>query len=290
MGDSRDPRLGLIDLPSSAIVDLSIPADPDCARERELTPRALADGRLAYIHICQHAVNNRPPDDAELWALDVPSGAVTRVMAIGPLGTAQGVGYTVNADLSEAIVGVGLICGYLVVNSKSGETDRLDVLIEKDGKAFSLADPVPPGRDCPEMGWATQPALSPDGSILAFLASAAAVGQTGSDRLDAPASIYLLVRATGKLTELLGGIVEPGELAWSPKGDRLAFSGKVDGEAATWALPAHGGAAQRLAPPARRLAWSPDGTQILAAFLTADQAVPFTSMLAVVDASEPTSP
>jgi hypothetical protein len=287
VGESHDARLGVIDESAGAIVDLQIQPDPNCAREFALSPQALQDGRLSYVHVCQHAVNHRPPDDEELWAVDVASGEVERLMAIGPLGTSQGVSYTVSRDRSEAIVGVGLICGYLVVNSRDGGPDRLEVVIKADGASFSLADPIVPGADCDQTGWATQPTLSPDGSVLAFLASAAAVGRSGRARLEAPANLYLLDLTTREVSALLTDLTDLGQLVWSPAGNRLALVGRVRGEAGTWAVSLDG-ATQRLAPSARRLAWSPDGTHILATFLTGDQSVPFMSTLGIIDA--PTRP
>lgn len=285
VGESHDSLLGVIEESGAAIVDLAIRPDPNCAREFALSPQALQDGRLSYVHVCQHAVNHQPPDDEELWAVDIKSGKVERLMALGPLGTSQGVSYAVSPDRSEVFVGVGLICGYLVVSSRDGGADRLDVVIRTDVASFSLADPIEPGGDCEGTGWATQPTLSRDGSMLAFLASPAAVGRSGRARLEAPANLYLLDLHTNQVTSLLTDLTDLGQLAWSPAGDRLALAGRVRGDAATWAVSIDG-ATKRLAPPARRLAWSPDGTHILSAFLTPDQSVPFMSTLGIIDAPD----
>jgi hypothetical protein len=281
--DRLEARLGIVDRANAKLVDLALPPDDGCMLELALSPLALEDGRVGFIHVCQHAINGIPPDDTDLWALDVASGDVEFLMSIGPLGTSQGVPYAIAPDLSTAVVGVGSICSYLVVNRADGSSERLTAKISDDGGAFSLADEIPPAGDCPNNGRAFQPTLSPDGSRLAFFASPASVGVAGRGRLDMPSNLYVLTLATNEVEKVVAGVRDAGDLQWAPAKDELAFAGQVGSDAkATWVVNLDG---QRRAvgPVTRGLAWSPDGSQLFVSFLASTPDEPFRSTLGILD-------
>ena len=101
-----------------------------------------------------------------------------------------------------------------------------------------------PGREI-------DPAISPDGTRVAYLAS----GESGYD---------LFVRGIdgSAALRLTGDGRAKGHLAWSPSGDRLAFVAAEGNAAAIYILPSSGGEARKLIDlPAWSfgLDWSPDG-------------------------------
>jgi hypothetical protein len=284
-GSPHEPNavLAFVDRETSEVVDLPVAPDQNCMRELLLSPQALPDGRVGFLHVCQHAINGVPPDDTDLWALDVATGDIEVLMAIGPLGTSKGVPYATSPDLSIAVVGVGSICSYLIVNRADGSADRLTAEISDDGRTFSLADEIPLAGDCPMNGRAFQPTLSADGLRLAFLASPASVGVAGRGRLDMPSNLYVLTLATNEVQEVVADVQDAGDLQWSPANDELAFSGRVGSDPnATWVVDLDG---QRRAvgPVTRGLAWSPDGTQLFASFLASTQEEPFRSTLGILE-------
>jgi hypothetical protein len=280
--DRLEARLAIVDRANAKLVNLAIPSVEGCMLELALSPLALNDGRVAFIHVCQHAINGIPPDETDVWALDVVSGDVEYLMSIGPLGASQGVPYAISPDLSTAVVGVGSICSYLIVNRADGSSERLTAEISDDGRAFSLADEIPPAGDCPNNGRAFQPTLSPDGSRLAFFASPASVGVAGRARLDTPSNVYVLTVATNDVRKVVAEIHDAGDLQWSPKTDEIAFSGQVGSDAnATWVVDL-AGSRRRIGPVARGLAWSPDGTQLFASFLASTPEEPFRSTLGII--------
>jgi hypothetical protein len=280
--DQPNARLALVDADSSEVVDVPVPPDDGCMRELELSPQALPDGRVGFIHVCQHAINGIPPDDTDLRAMDLISGEVETLMAVGPLGTSKNVPYAITRDLSLAVVGVGSICSYLVVNTPNGGSDRLTAEISDDGGTFSLADEIPPAGDCPNNGRALQPTLSPDGSKLAFFASPASVGVAGRGRLDMPSNLYVLTLATNEVEKVVADVRDAGDLQWSPAKEELAFAGRVGSDAnATWVVDLVGGR-RGIGSVARGLAWSPDGARLFASFLASTPEEPFRSTLGIV--------
>jgi Tol biopolymer transport system component/DNA-binding winged helix-turn-helix (wHTH) protein len=116
-------------------------------------------------------------------------------------------------------------------------------------------------------GWEGYPALSPDGSQLAFSSDG-----PGKDNID----IYLKLVGPGEPHRLTTDPASDLSPAWSPDGRRIAFLRLLgpEGRSAIYLMPALGGDERRLgeidltsfrSAPGALLAWTPDGRYLAAA-------------------------
>jgi Tol biopolymer transport system component len=100
------------------------------------------------------------------------------------------------------------------------------------------------------------PAISPDGSLIAF---------TMGDDAGGPADLYVKYEKTESILQLTQSPAEVSFCAWSPDGSQLAFVRTDTQAAGIYIIPAIGGAASRVLVPnsvARGISWSPDGTRL----------------------------
>ncbi len=133
--------------------------------------------------------------------------------------------------------------------------------------AFSRDAYTPARRAFPEPGpqpvrGVMHPAISPDGSTIAF----AALGD-----------LWLVSTGDGERVprRVTSDVFIDTNPVWSPDGATLAFSSDRDGAVGLWVHELKTGAARRLAPDATTASWSPDGSRL--AYLDAQ------SSLRVVD-------
>jgi Tol biopolymer transport system component/tRNA A-37 threonylcarbamoyl transferase component Bud32 len=100
-------------------------------------------------------------------------------------------------------------------------------------------------------GWEGQPAISPDGTMIAYTSDS-----TGSPDL-------WVIRADGgdplQLTSHPGSDTDP---AWFPDGSAIAFVSDRDGGPGIWRMPPLGGSAVKLLTDGADPAISPDGTRV----------------------------
>jgi dipeptidyl aminopeptidase/acylaminoacyl peptidase/CubicO group peptidase (beta-lactamase class C family) len=104
-----------------------------------------------------------------------------------------------------------------------------------------------------------QPAISPDGSRIAYVLRG---NDADGDRV--VRNLWWAPAGGGAPVQLTRGGADSSP-AWSPDGTQLAFLRAADGAAQVWLLPAAGGEAEQLTSlplGAGAPAWSPDGTQI----------------------------
>ncbi len=123
-------------------------------------------------------------------------------------------------------------------------------------------------------GWEGDPALSPDGSTVAY-----ASDETGHDE------IWVMDIATRNATRLTDDPASDRHPAWFPDGKSLAFASDRGGEPGIWTVALSGGKATLLLARAEDPAISPDGARI--AFATRDASG--TLRVAVAPVAEPTA-
>jgi Tol biopolymer transport system component len=100
-------------------------------------------------------------------------------------------------------------------------------------------------------GWEGQPALSPDGRLVAYASDAAG-----------NADIWVTDLATGEAARLTNSPADELDPSWSPDGRSVVYTGSRLGDTALWRVPAHGGAPELLVSAGEEPAVSPDGTRI----------------------------
>ena len=103
-----------------------------------------------------------------------------------------------------------------------------------------------------DSGLTTDPALSPDGKLLAF-----ASDRSGEGNLD----IWVKQMPDGQPVRLTRDDADESEPAFSPDGTKIAYRSVRDG-GGIWVIPALGGDARLVARPGRRPRFSPDGRSI----------------------------
>jgi Tol biopolymer transport system component len=106
-------------------------------------------------------------------------------------------------------------------------------------------------------GWETEPAVSPDGSLVAY-----ASDESGN------ADIWV-VGAGGFHTRLTFGPSSDREPAWLPDGNAILFTSDQGGGRSVWKVPWPAGPVSLVVPDAAEPSVSPDGTRI--AFARADE-------------------
>ncbi len=129
------------------------------------------------------------------------------------------------------------------------------------------------GRDLFALEWATQPAIRPDGSAVAYV-------RNGYDLMSdrGKAAIWLIDTNTGAQTPLVTDRAAIAALAWSPDGTRLAYVASTGGKEpprlyVRWMAGGQAAAQSDLIDEPEELTWSPDGRSIaFTAFVPDDKA------------------
>ncbi len=118
----------------------------------------------------------------------------------------------------------------------------------------SLAPPLPkssPGQITSAPGWEAEPALSPDGSLIAY----------ASDEAGQP-DIWLVDSHGGSTLRLTDDPAADRSPSWFPDGTAVAFVSERGGRAGVWKVSRLGGSAMALVADAVDPAVSPDGRRI----------------------------
>ena len=102
-----------------------------------------------------------------------------------------------------------------------------------------------------DAAWDGEPALSPDGTLVAFTSA-----RSGN------ADIWLADAGGGQPLQLTSDPATDRTPAWFPSGSRLAFTSDRGGREAIWTIPRLGGTPVLLIPNAKDPAISPDGKRI----------------------------
>ena len=119
---------------------------------------------------------------------------------------------------------------------------------------FTGEDPLPnasPRQVTMAPGWESDPALSPDGGLVAY-----ASDESGN------ADIWIVDVRGGNAIRLTDDPASDTHPAWYPDGSALAFTSDRGGGSAIWKVLRFGGAPSLLVPDAVDAVLSPDGSQI----------------------------
>jgi Tol biopolymer transport system component/tRNA A-37 threonylcarbamoyl transferase component Bud32 len=108
-------------------------------------------------------------------------------------------------------------------------------------------------------GWDGQPALSPDGTMIAY---------TSDDGGDP--NVWIVHTAGGEPTQRTTHPGSDTDPAWFPDGSGFVFVSDRDGAPSVWRIPVLGGSPMKVVPDAEQPAVSPDGSRI--AFARANSA------------------
>jgi hypothetical protein len=172
--------------------------------------------------------------------------------------------YSWRSDLSEALASEGSVICQTVVHISRDGMSPVDQEVAIGGTSYNTADPE--GEDCDATGRTTNPAVAPDDSVVAFTASAAAIGVSGPDRMDAPMSLMIKRGSSPDLIELTRGLRNPFGLRFAPSGGCLGFGAVIDGQGeGTFVIDPDVGRPQKISDQAIGAAWSPDGSFVAGA-------------------------
>ncbi|HEX5015059.1 MAG TPA: hypothetical protein VFV72_12970 [Candidatus Limnocylindrales bacterium] len=259
--------LSTLDIRTGAQRGIGLPSLDGCQRTDYLRPERLPDGRIGAVQRC---IPNGPSGGdwpTRLIAMDPDTKSVEQLTPNLSSGSVVNVSaYSWRPDMREATVSVGSrICQRLVTATEVGL-----VPIDKDvtvaGKTFNLGDPVNKGNDCSSTGRADQPTWSPDGANLAFLASAAAIGLSGTDRLAAPSSLLLQQAGASDPLGLLDGVQDAVGLRYSPSGECLGFGANLTGQGnGTFLVRPSDGKLVKVSDTGIGASWSPSGEYLAGA-------------------------
>ena len=248
--------------------ELSVQRLQPCDFRAVFAPQPL--GKTSFVMAEECVFPDTATSVYSVLIVDASTGAARRVTTVPGLGPHV----ALSPDGSTGFVAFGArICegmGRIV----DGVIEPIDLEIKTPHGSFNLADHVrDPNADCTATGRADLPALSKDGTRLAFFTSVRSVGHDGTDRLDVPWEIMVWDQHSAP-SLVFDGVISARSLAWSPDGRWLAFGGTVGGRPATWLLDVNTGQLERIADAmADYVAWSPSGSTL--AIIPDDPSVAF---------------
>jgi Tol biopolymer transport system component len=146
----------------------------------------------------------------------------------------------------KRLAGIGLVVGLAVASAAGGWILASRAAGPESEWAGAVSRPL-----TSDPGWESDPALSPDGSLVAFT----------SVRSGNP-DIWVADVRGGDALRLTDHPGADGSPAWYPDGQALAFVSDRGGEAAIWKVARLGGTAFQVVTDARDPAVSPDGLEI----------------------------
>ncbi len=252
---------------------IDLPLDPLCRQITYLYPQALPDGRLGLVKLCDPYRLRADLEHRYLVAYETNKGTLSRLMATD-LDRFSGSETTWSPQMDRGMLGQSSsICAGIGWISPMG-IELTDTTVTDGGTTFLLDQELRDaykswrpggtyGRSCSRNGRAENPAWSPDGKRIAFLADASAIGSRGFTRLDHPWKLYLMDPRMRRSVQVMDGLGDPCGPAWSPDSLWVMVCARRGSGAGTWVVNVRTHEKlqlfdQVIAPRA----WAPDGRQV----------------------------
>lgn len=274
-GDSGPKRLRVWVLLAPAL--LILPFLTNCARQKDVRPeQSKSSGRIAFIanlkenwdlfvmngdgtgltRLTDTSLDERQPaispdgkrvaystSDGALWVMSLETKATESL----PLPSGR---YGYPAWLSD---GSGLVyTSYTFVPGNEDADFFVYIFGNRQSRPFLT-----------QTGPQDYPALSPDGSALAYVTSQATVVPDFGSRITQ--QLWVLSLREGRPSQLAVGSEGETRPAWSPDGKRIAFSSARQGSSDIWTVGSDGRGLVRLTEASgaeTSPAWSPDGREL----------------------------
>lgn len=243
---------------SSSPVDLASP--DDCLYVQYSRPTKLGSAAVATIRECRRVSDDRL--SYQIVAVDLRDRRIRSELTEPTFQWLTEYALTPNERVAFVTLGRS-ICSTIARITRAGTIQLLDVIVGEGDATWNLMNGDSPSGDCIPYGRAWSPALSPDGTTLAFLASPDSIGLDGESRIDTPANLMMLDIETNTTTTLLRGIYNGSELSWAPDASTLAFTGALADVEGIWLFDVSAGDVRRVFPSdVMGLAWSLDGRRL----------------------------
>ena len=255
--------------------------DPSCRIAEQLDPTSLADGRLGFVSYCE-PTNPQSPPTHTIVGLDLRSrrSEVLAVLGLRPSRVSW------NPAVTSGIVSDSSgLCASVARVTRSG-VEHLPVALEGHGRRWPVDQDffADPAGSCDAYGQADMATWSPDGRTIAFFASTDSVGKVGQARIDVTWSLYTMDAGVLRPVIRVRGLINPTGVAWSPDSRQLAISSRRGPRRGTRLLDLNGHLNRRVSQESvRDLAWSPDGTRLVAVHEVDPDASPIKSEVVIFD-------
>ncbi len=274
-----DPKTG-------GVQRVAVQPDVRCLQSQFQTPSALPDGRIALSEDCELSPTKAIPDRHRIVGVDSIAGhqqvLVDNLPFLPQESSWNPVGdRAVTSDFELSL------CPALVWLGASGVEDH-PITARDLNRDWRLDEPKPGtrGSDCQGLAKAQLPRWSPDGKVIAVVASPPSP-KDGMARINDPWDLYTVAVGTLVPSRKVTGLVHPEGLAWSPDSQKLAFSARLAGLDGTWIYDLRGGKPRRISRLILQwLVWSPDGHN-LAGLVDkgASPGAPINNQLMIIDLS-----
>lgn len=235
-------------LQEERFVDIPLPQDPRCPRQKYAAPRALPNGTLGFTMRCGGYWPDQPmgQDSARLIvAYDLQTETFAQIIE-APMPDNTWIP-SWNPQMSRGVMNIGSLLGTIVWVTPTG-MEPMTITVGTAVKSWSLAENLRvmeeygrgPNRT-DEVGIARNGSWSPDGRLIAFWVASNVIGRTGMSRAYANYTLYLLNPDTLELQPILENVKNTTYIVWSPNSQWLTFIGdRGQTKASLWIISVDG--------------------------------------------------